>query len=331
MKLFDKIANSPKVMAHAKEMDKLSGAERKAKALEHPFLTYLAVSRGISEGPVTELSGGNFGAAGSMRMEELAQANQELEKANEKLEAANKRKDEYHRMIAHDLRSPFTGLLGLTQIMLEEANEEKNAERIEMTQMVYQSAQRLFNMTNNMLEFSESQGNGQPLPLRSVDPRAVVEAEINEKMTQARFKGIKIHNRVMAGQAVRANEQALGSVVRNLIANAIKFSAQGGEVWVRSRIAGDCLRISVEDHGVGMDHEMADRIFTDERITTNGTAGERGSGHGTKIVRNFMQQMGGEVWVESEQGEGSKFIISLPMHAPEEKTGTGERNRIGVH
>ncbi len=251
----------------------------------------------------------------------LEKINSELDAANERLVDSNKMKDLLYGKIAHDLRRPFIGLLGFGQFILDDAEEGKPVD-LETAQINYQSAQNLFSLLERMMEYAKPRIEGLAPELKILDPREVIQAEIDIAGPQAHFKNITIHNRIMPNQAVYANKEELGAVIRNLINNAIKFSHEGGVVRIRSAHKDGWLQLSVEDHGVGMDPQTARSLFMGEEMnSTPGTAGESGTGFGTKIIRDNMQRMGGKVRVESEPGLGSKFIISLPMSAPEEKVG----------
>jgi len=243
------------------------------------------------------------------------QVEETLRQKEENLQKINAEKDKFFSIIAHDLRSPFNGFLGLTEIMAEKLSEMTLAEIQEIAELLRKSAINLFGLLGNLLEWSRMQRG-----LTSFDPKPIL---LLKKITDdlvivrdaADKKNMNIHYEIPKGLTVFADENMLGGILRNLVTNAVKFTPKGGDITVSAvKISADLAEISVRDTGIGMTNAMIDNLFhLDVNTNRKGTEGEYSTGLGLMICKDFIEKIGGKLSIESEDGKGSNFKFTVPI------------------
>ena len=241
-------------------------------------------------------------------------AEYEIIRKNEQLQLANAEKDKFFSIIAHDLRSPFNSLLGFTRMMTDEMPSLTLEEIRKIAVSMRKSTTNLYNLLENLLEWSRMQRD-----LINPSPESILlRHEIAENLElikeSAGRKKITIAYEIPAELEVYADKSMLGAIIRNLASNAIKFTHQNGKVsFVAESQPDDSVTISVSDTGIGMNKEMIRNLFRlDSKTNRKGTDREPTTGLGLIICREFIEKHGGKLWIESEEGKGSKFIFSLP-------------------
>lgn len=237
----------------------------------------------------------------------------ELYKTNDELKEINATKDKLFSIIAHDLRGPFTSLLGYSDLMIENLHKYDRSKFEQILFHINSAAKDAFTLLENLLIWARSK-NGQlrfnPQWLNLTD----VLNEIRENLNSlAMIKNIAVVNRTAPNILGFADENMLQAIVRNLIANAIKFCKPGGNIEVFSIPRENYIEIGIKDDGVGIPAEMKNKLFgSEETSSSTGTAHEKGTGLGLLICREFVDKHGGRIWVDSEPGEGSCFYFTLP-------------------
>ena len=249
--------------------------------------------------------------------DELLKLNASLEeKVKERtaeLLVANASKDKFFSIIAHDLRNPFSALLGLTELLIEQWDAIDEEIKISLLTDLQTSSKITYNLLQNLLEWSRSQTGKIKVETVRLDAGTLVTETINVLQKQAEIKEITIQNNISAGTLCLADHNMISTVLRNLISNGIKFTNQGGMVKVNVTSKENMYQFSVEDNGVGMSDEIKSRLFRiTEKIKRQGTAKEEGTGLGLILCKEFIEKNGGSIWVESEAGKGSKFFFTLP-------------------
>ncbi|MEI7501265.1 MAG: PAS domain-containing sensor histidine kinase [Bacteroidota bacterium] len=242
------------------------------------------------------------------------QAEKELELKNELLIKLNAEKDKFFSIIAHDLRSPFNAFLGFTQIMAEDLHKLKldEIQKIAMTMKI--SATNLYRLLENLLDWSRIQRN-----MTGFDPEQfLLMPKISESLQSilepANKKEINIDYDIPEDLEVFADEYMLGSIIRNLTSNAVKFTDKGGKINIKAKpVSGNSVEISISDTGIGMNKKMIDNLFKlDEQTNRKGTQGEPSTGLGLIICKDFVEKHGGKFWLESEVAKGSIFYFTIP-------------------
>ena len=247
---------------------------------------------------------------------ELQGINEELRHQKEALEVANATKDRFFSIIAHDLRSPFSGFLGLTEIMAEDLASLTLAEIQDLAQGMNKSATNLYHLLENLLQWSLMQQAAIPFNPKIIPLLATLDDSIAMMYESAKRKNIVLTYDIPDNIEVYADANSLQTIFRNLVSNAIKFTQRGGHVNVLVRIeAGQKVVVAIKDSGIGMSSKMLNDLFRiDVKTNRVGTAGELSSGLGLFLCKDFVEKHGGEIWVESVEGTGSTFYFTLQMH-----------------
>ena len=242
----------------------------------------------------------------------LAQA--EIEHQNEELQKINAEKDKFFSIIAHDLRSPFNGFLGLTQVMAEELPSLTMAEVQKIAVRMSESATNLYSLLTNLLDWSRIQQGAILFKPEVIQLSIVVRGSIDLIHELAKNKKIEITTDIPDGLVVFADANMLQTVLRNLISNALKFTPKGGKINVSAKTSDNkSIEISIRDNGIGMNKILVANLFRlDVQTTREGTEGEPSTGLGMLLCKEFVEKHSGRLWVESEEGNGSTFYFTLP-------------------
>lgn len=253
------------------------------------------------------------------RTSELAILNEKLRQSEIQLEEINKNKDRFFSIISHDLRSPFNSLLGLTKLILEDFDGFSKEEIRDSVYNLHQVSEGLFALIEDLLDWSRIQFNRIEFQAETFNLYELVVFVVNSQKSVARDKNISIVNLVPKNCTVRADQHMINTIIRNLVGNAIKFTPKYGLVKISSGFDIDDIIISVEDTGVGMRKEIADKLFKMEsKVSTSGTEGESGTGLGLLICKEFVEKHGGKIWVKSQLEKGSSFFFRIPIQQEDE-------------
>lgn len=240
-------------------------------------------------------------------------AEQEVDFKNDQLQKALAEREAFFSIIAHDLKSPLSGLIGMTGLLMEDVDGLSREELQKLAKEMGQSVQNLYNLLENLLEWSQMQRG-----LTAFEPGACALGELvrrNIELLQvvADQKKVALQNSVAEDTMVLADQSMLNTILRNLISNAIKFVEPGGGVDVFAGKDGDMVAVAVRDNGIGMDQKTLTGLFAlDKKKSRRGTAGEKGTGLGLMLCKEFVEKHSGRIWVESEQGKGTTVFFTLP-------------------
>ncbi|WP_432821952.1 sensor histidine kinase [Trichloromonas sp.] len=230
-----------------------------------------------------------------------------------RLQRADTEKARLFGVISHDLRSPFTNLIGNAELLRKNFTTLSDEERRALSSGIFEAADKAHDLLENLLHWSQLQLEKSVPPPQSCDFHALVERCIDHVGLAATLKQVIITNGVPAGSFVSIDETAVRSVVRNLLSNAVKYSRPGGVIEVTAKGRGGKLRVSVADRGVGMSRKELKGLFhMGTRLSKPGTAGEVGSGLGLLLSHELVRRGGGKLKVRSESGKGSTFSFVLP-------------------
>lgn len=240
----------------------------------------------------------------------LLQHQEEMEKRSEELEKLNQVKDKFFSIISHDLRSPINALAGLLDLLDKGAiTPQELPEHIKELRTRFHHTRTLL---NNLLDWTLLQMDKLNLQSTRIDLHRIVEENV-QLLGPMQGKDITMQNLVPRPCLAQADSNTINLVIRNLITNALKFTNDGGSVFIRGVESSSEWQISVQDNGIGMKPEVL-RILFDKTApyTTRGTANEKGTGLGLILCKEFVEKNGGRIWVESEEGVGSTFYFTLP-------------------
>ena len=261
-------------------------------------------------------------------LEELVKQNSELYKQEEarakELAQLNADKDKFFSIVSHDLRTPFNGLIGNAQLMVMELQESGQPETVELAETILNSAQNAHRLLENLLTWSMIQREVMVAKPTAVSFHELTQSAISIYTSLAQEKEIDISNAIAPETAVFADANMLQTVLRNLLLNAIKFTNVGGKITVSSRqtvaaenggeTARSWLTVVVEDTGVGLSPVDIEKLFKiDAHHSTNGTADEEGAGLGLVLCKEMIKCNGGQIWVNSILGKGTKVSFTVPL------------------
>ena len=265
--------------------------------------------------PLKDDSGQLIGLIGlGIDVTEQKAAEEAIKRYSKEMEEINAEKDKFFSIISHDLRSPFQGLLGLSNAMIEEFETLTPEETKLFINNIHNSAKNLFNLIENLLQWSRIQRGKLDLQLVTTDLYEEILYVFNLLQRNASDKNIKLINEVNENMKVISDINILHSTLQNLISNAIKFTPRHGEIKITAEKDVEFVSVSVIDSGVGIAENDIQKLFRiDAQHSTAGTEREVGTGLGLIICKEFIQRQGGNIWVESEVGKGSTFTFTLPV------------------
>ena len=222
-------------------------------------------------------------------------------------------------MVAHDLRSPFTAILGYSDYMASYYENLTREEIHEFSDNMYKASKSVFKLLEDLIKWTRIQSGKITIDKVKFSLVPTLNKAVDMFNKSAEKKSIRlIYDAPMYDILIDADEEMISYIFRNLFSNAIKFTDTHGFVKVELSIENEFVIISVMDNGIGIDRVTLTKLFkVGEKITRYGTNGEEGSGLGLILSKEFIQKNGGDIWVESLMGEGSKFSIKLPLAKPE--------------
>ena len=251
---------------------------------------------------------------GSMRDITVRKQNEEeIRNKNNQLRLINSEKDKLFSIIAHDLRSPLSAFIGLTELMSGKDHSLSASEMQKFAGSIHNTATNLYGLLENLLLWSGTRQGSLPFVLRHLSLRSLVKDAIVTLNEIAENKNIEISCDISNDITVYADANALQTILRNLTSNALKFTPYGGKISIAARsVADDKTEIEVTDTGIGIDKEMIGKLFSiDNNINRPGTDGEPSTGLGLLLCKEFIEKHNGAIRVTSEVGKGSRFYFVI--------------------
>ncbi|MBK7626676.1 MAG: tetratricopeptide repeat-containing sensor histidine kinase [Bacteroidales bacterium] len=248
-----------------------------------------------------------------LQNKKLTESNEKLEISEAELKRIVQTKDKLFSIIAHDLRNPFTALIGLTELLHENAGNIDSKEMYVYVTMINESSHKLLQLIENLLQWARSQTGTLKLVKSELVLWNLTEDVLKIYSTQAEAKGISLKNEIPGDIKVYADQEILATVIRNLISNGIKYTRKGGSVNCSASGDNGKVVLKISDTGVGMSSQMLEKLFSIENtFTTEGTGNEVGTGLGLVICKEFIETLGGTISIESMPGTGTTVFVTLP-------------------
>lgn len=230
------------------------------------------------------------------------------------LRELNATKDKFFSIIAHDLKGPFNTILGFSELIIEKCQKNDFKDVGMMSGLLHSSAKHSYELLTNLLVWSRAQGGKKIFQPKEIQLVPLLKTEIELVSLTAQEKNIKINCNCQE-TTVFADYNMLHTIMRNLISNALKYSFKGGEININVQRNDKEVMISVADYGVGIAEEKRNKLFNISDVeSTRGTNNEKGTGLGLILCKEFIENHGGEIWVESREGLGSTFSFTLPFN-----------------
>jgi signal transduction histidine kinase len=237
------------------------------------------------------------------------------EKVNQKLQIlidANLAKDSFLSIIAHDLKSPFVALQGISEILLNDWDSLSEKTKLELIGDLHKTSEDTYKMLETLLEWSKLQKEKLEVNIKEVSIHQVVASTLRVSENNASVKGIKITNEIDNNIKVHTDENMIATVFRNLISNAVQYTQPGGKINITAKEEKDFCTFCIADNGSGIDKPHILEFFNrSNRKKLNGNASAF-KGLGLIICKDFVEKNGGQIWLETKKGFGSKFFFTVP-------------------
>ncbi len=262
------------------------------------------------------MSGGKYGIGGYVRdITDRQQAERQLQAQATELTELNAMKDKLFSIIAHDLRGPFNAILGLSDILRENYRELDEHAIESSLSAISEASRQAYTLLENLLIWSQSQTGRLAFNPIILSARAEISECVRIMNVLAEKKNISIRIMVADHLTLFADRNMLGTILRNLIGNAIKFTPRNGRIMISARHENGSTVVEVEDTGIGISSEKLQKLFKPDRdLISQGTEREKGSGIGLILCKEFVERHQGKIQVKSEPGKGSLFSVILPQH-----------------
>jgi len=239
---------------------------------------------------------------------------EELQEREIRLQQVNATKDKFFSIIAHDLKNPFNSILNFSDLVLEKVGQN-NFEKIGgYVAIIQRSTIQALDLLTNLLEWARSQTGGMTFSPREFNLMELVRQVIGVLGCMADGKSIEIKLDIPENAILFADPDMIGTIIRNLLGNACKFSNPNSAISIGLNQSPDCWTIWVRDTGVGIPAKNLDRLFRiEESFTTKGTSNEPGTGLGLVLCKELVDRHGGTIWAESSVGESTTISFTIPF------------------
>jgi signal transduction histidine kinase len=240
-----------------------------------------------------------------------------IEKQNMELTESGLSKDKFFSIIAHDLKGPFSGIIGFSKLLQEDL-ELKNYQKINKhVSLIKSSAENTYKLLENLLEWSMSETGKISFNPEKISFSEIMKDKINEFSILAKAKNISVSYVHESDINVYADRNMLNTILRNLISNAIKYTLPDGKIEIKTSVVPGFAEIIISDNGIGLTDKIKDHLFKlGSNVSRKGTAKEKGTGLGLILSKEFVEKLGGKIWAENNVGGGSQFIFTLPVSVP---------------
>lgn len=244
---------------------------------------------------------------------ERKQIEEQLIESEKNMRELNAAKDKFFSIIAHDLKNPFMGILGFTEILNNSFDQYDDAEKKKMISFVKRSAESAYKLLENLLEWSRIQIGGVKISPEQIDISILINEAITSLKDASQIKNVKIITTVQNDTFVFADSEMVKAIIRNLLTNALKFSYSDSYIKITSEEDSENTKIMITDKGIGIKPETLNNLFRiDKAVSTKGTLGEKGTGLGLILCKEFLQKNNGKLLIDSVVNKGSTFTVILP-------------------
>lgn len=239
--------------------------------------------------------------------------NEQLREIQDKLIQANIAKDKFISIIAHDLMNPLQTLILASELLAKNAHKYPLEQIVEECNDIHFTVLQLSDLLNNLMQWSKTQSGLIEFNPEYVDLDEIVDDVLQLFLLNAKRKNIDLIKNIKRPLFPFADKKMLRTILRNLISNAIKFTHSGGQITISAKSSKGYVQVSISDTGVGIEKEVLNLLFkTDSHYTSMGTDGEKGTGFGLILCKDFVERNGGKIWIDSVPKKGTKVHFTLP-------------------
>jgi PAS domain S-box-containing protein len=241
------------------------------------------------------------------------------------LEDLNTHKESVLAILSHDLRSPLSSIIGTTKYLKDNFHKMKPEAVQEMLNLLYKASTDELEMLDYLVEWARIKYASDSFSPSELKLTEYIDKVFEKLKDSASLNTINLHHEIESDTAVFADGKMLISIIQNIVSNAIKHTETGGNITVSAKTKDDKIIVQIKDNGVGMSQEIMDKLFTPQMKTlSEARKKNKGAGIGLLLVKGFLEKNGGEIWVESIEGEGSSFYFTLPIEKPAHKIGSSD-------
>ncbi|MBV1923916.1 MAG: HAMP domain-containing histidine kinase, partial [Flavobacteriaceae bacterium] len=246
---------------------------------------------------------------------ELTSLTNMLKDANEELISKDKQKDEFLDTVAHELKTPITGIRAATELLMDEEDDMPSEIKAQFLKNILQDSERLSRLIHNILDFEKLSTGRQQLDIHKNDIKLTISKAINSIQHLAANKKIEIINNALSSIEIKFDEDRILQVLTNLFSNAIKFcEAEKGKIRINCIIKKKRIEIHIIDNGKGIPDEDIDFIFDKFYQSKNqNTIKPEGSGLGLAISKQIIEKHQGKIWAVKNNKKGANFVFTLPF------------------
>ena len=276
--------------------------------------------------PLTGLDGEMLGYVKILRdLTERKQSEDAIKKYVRELEELNTHKESVLAILSHDLRSPLAAIIGTTKYLRENFHKMKPNAIQGMLDLLYKSSTDELDMLDYLVEWARIKYASDVFSPTKIKLTEYIDKVFETLNETASINTINLHHEIEADTSVFADGKMLISIIQNIVSNAIKHTKKGGKITISAKRKDDKIIVQVKDTGVGMSKEIIEKLFTPQMKTlSEARKKNKGAGIGLFLVKGFLEKNGGEIWVESIEGEGSSFYFTLPNEKPLYKIGSSD-------
>jgi len=268
--------------------------------------------------PLTGKDGEMLGYVKILRdLTERKKSEDAIKKYVRDLEELNNHKESVLAILSHDLRSPLTGMIGAAKYLKSNFSTMEQSDVKDMLELVYKSSKDELNMLDYLVEWARIKYASEVFSPTKIELVHYVQKVFNTLNETAELNAINLHHEIEENESVFADGKMLLSILQNIVSNAIKHTHPGGKITVSAKRKEDKIIVEIKDSGVGMSKEIMAKLFTPQmNVLSSARKENKGAGIGLLLVKGFLEKNGGEIWVESIEGEGSSFYFTLPIEKP---------------
>ncbi len=247
--------------------------------------------------------------------EELKTIAENLESTNRELKRINATKDKLFSIIGHDLKNPFNIILGYTDLLIDSIGDWDQNQMQETLLLLKETSENTYNLLDNLLNWGRTQSEELIFSPKKISTKTIIKEVISDVTVMAKKKELKIVYDTHAEYILAADHNMLRLICRNLLVNAVKFSNPGGSIYLDIKeYDQNMILFSIKDEGVGIPPDKLETLFDSERIVSSrGTSGEKGTGLGLILCKEFVTRHKGKIWAESNTEKGSTFYFTIPQ------------------
>ncbi|MFN3488926.1 MAG: ATP-binding protein [Emticicia sp.] len=276
--------------------------------------------------PLIGLDGKLLGYVKILRnLTERKQSEDAVKKYIRELEELNTHKESVLAIVSHDLRSPLSAIIATTKYLRDNFQKMKPEVIREMLNLLYKSSTDELNMLDYLVEWARIKYASDVFSPTQIKLTEYIDKVFESLSEMAFINAINLQHEVKADILVFADGKMLISIIQNIVSNAIKHTQKGGTVKISAKNKDDKIIVRIKDTGIGMSEKVIEKLFTPEMETLSETRKQnKGAGIGLLLVKGFLEKNGGNIWVESIEGQGSSFYFTLPIEKPSYKIGCAD-------